>query len=70
MKLGKSQEPFDYVVTDTNKAATIRYLGDSSSVKVPVQIDGNSVTELSPFTFTDRPDITEVIIPNGIETLG
>lgn len=69
MTLGKSDEPFDYVETDTNEVATIRYLGTKQNVKVPAQINGEAVKEVYPFTFTDRTDITSVVIPNGVEEL-
>ena len=69
MKLSKPQDSFDYVVTDTNTAATIRYLGDKEAVSVPQQIDGNHITEIIPFTFSDMSDITDVSIPNGVESI-
>lgn len=69
LAFSKNGEPFDYAVTDTNEAETIRYLGNHEEVKVPPNIDGNAIKAISPFTFTDRTDITSVVIPNGVEEL-
>lgn len=69
LRTANQSEPFDYADIATGQVATIRYLGSNSEVKVPVHGDEKDVKQISPFTFTDRTDITSVIIPNGVEEL-
>lgn len=47
----------------------MRYTGQGGKVVVPAQIDGQAVSYIHA-AFTNRSDITEVVIPEGVNALG
>ena len=62
------EAPFEYYENDATSGniTTYKYLGDSSSVTIPRQIDSHSVTEVGTFTFCDNSTITNVVIQDGV----
>ena len=58
-------DDFDYFIRENDNIA-IRYFGDKSSVIVPSEIDGYTVTELASDAFCSRKNLTDITIPDSI----
>lgn len=50
----------------SNNLNEYAYLGESDDVLIPGEIDGYAVTEIGPFAFRNRTDITSVVIPDSV----
>lgn len=62
---GRYGDDFDYFIRENDNIA-IRYFGDKSSVIVPSEIDGYTVTELASDAFCSRKNLTDITIPDSI----
>lgn len=69
--LGKmfSVPPYSILVQDNSSCAIIEYTGAETVVKIPVEIDGKTVVKINARAFSDRDDITEIIIPDSISEI-
>ncbi|MDD6446750.1 MAG: Ig-like domain-containing protein, partial [Ruminococcus sp.] len=56
------------IVNDT--VTIVKYTGDESSVKIPDTINGYSVTKIGEYAFEDKQNLTEVIFPDKLESIG
>ncbi len=56
------------IVNDT--VTIVKYTGDESSVKIPNTINGYSVTKIGEYAFKDKQNLTEVIFPDKLQSIG
>ena len=61
---------YDYSFTWDDNVSISKYKGSDSTVTIPSELDGVTVTEVSDFAFNGNTDIKEVIIPDTVTTLG
>ena len=54
-----------FLYTDENKTSLLKYIGDETEVEIP---DG--VVEIGNYAFVGRSNITKIIIPNSVTTVG
>lgn len=62
------QEDFEYTVSDS-KVFITKYVGESTEVSIPSEIDGLVVDSLLSGTFFADEDLYAVIIPEGVTTI-
>jgi hypothetical protein len=64
----KSSDPMEFLwyTNESGTQTTLRYYGAKTSVKVPSQIEDIQVTEIECTTFCGYPNITNVVIPDGV----
>ena len=60
---------YEYEVVDST-VKIVKYTGNESSVKIPDSINGRSVTKIGEYAFEERQSLTEVILPNKLESIG
>lgn len=63
---------YTYFINDdvNNTISTEFYFGNKEITKIPVTIDGMTVTELSPTTFCSKTYVTEVKLNDNIISIG
>lgn len=64
---GVSESDF---VFDKESAAITEYIGNSDVIEIPATIDGIAVKTIADVAFAGNDGITEVVIPEGITTIG
>ena len=60
---------YEYEVVDST-VKIVKYTGNESSVKIPDSINGRSVTKIGEYAFEEKQSLTEVILPNKLESIG
>ena len=60
---------YEYEVVDST-VKIVKYTGNESSVKIPDSINGRSVTKIGEYAFEKKQSLTEVILPNKLESIG
>ena len=60
---------YEYEVVDST-VKIVKYTGNESSVKIPDSINGHSVTKIGEYAFEEKQSLTEVILPNKLESIG
>lgn len=66
--IGNGNITADGIVWKAN--SVIGYLGTSGKVTIPAEINGNKITEIAKYAFYGNDTISEVIISEGITTIG
>jgi hypothetical protein len=67
----KPNQPSDFSTGNTESGGTISgYGGESKSVVIPAEIDGEPVMAIEAYAFADNTDITSVVIPEGVISIG
>ncbi len=61
---------FAYIVLDDGTVCVTSYLGESTDVEVPAQIDGKNVSTLGAEIFWYNKEITSVKLPETLEFIG
>lgn len=64
-----SEGDFSYVINNGEVTIT-SYTGSASNVEIPSQIEGLPVTVIENYAFENCGYITEIVIPNSVETIG
>lgn len=65
------QDTADFTYELNNGSLTVTsYVGNQKSVTVPASIDGYAVTAIGDRTFSNRSDVTCVVIPDSVTTIG
>ena len=60
---------YEYEVVDST-VKIVKYTGNESSIKIPDSINGRSVTKIGEYAFEEKQSLTEVILPNKLESIG
>ena len=60
---------YKYIVVD-NTVTILHYNGTETSIIIPSQLRGLSVTKIGDFAFCDNTTATSIVIPEGITTIG
>lgn len=63
------QQNFEYRI-DNNKITITKYIGSSTIVKVPENIDEIEVSRIGEYAFSECRNITEVILPKSVTSIG
>ncbi len=66
---GEVNSDFRYTVTD-GKVTLLSYIGDSTSVTIPTEIEGCPVVALGDRAFENNLTLTEILIPEGVQSIG
>ena len=66
---GDAKRDFQYTVTD-GKVTLQSYVGESTGVTIPTSIDGCPVVAIGDRAFENCHQLTEVVIPEGIQSIG
>ena len=60
---------FDYELTDGGTAMIYGYHGNAKYVKIPDTINGNVVTQIDRYAFSNESTIEKVIIPEKVDVI-
>ena len=60
---------YEYTVLDDGTVEISKYTGNDTKVTIPSAIGGKKVTSIGKNAFSDRTDITGIIIPNGVTVI-
>ena len=60
---------YEYEVVDST-VKIVKYTGNEISIKIPDSINGRSVTKIGEYAFEEKQSLTEVILPNKLESIG
>ena len=63
-------EDYSYTVLDNGTVRIDRFHGKGSSVIIPSEIDGKKVTIIGSSAFENEYNLTELVIPEGVTTIG
>ena len=61
---------WDYVINTDNTVSITAYTGSNSVVAVPAEVEGLPVTAIEAFAFQLNNDIVNVVIPEGVTSIG
>lgn len=62
-------EDLYYKVTDAGEIEITGCKADATSVEIPAEIDGKSVTSIGKWAFSDCTSLAEIIIPEGVTSI-
>lgn len=61
---------FGYSLNGDGSAAITKYEGRETRLKIPAELNGHLVREIGSGAFYGCEDLTEVVIPEGVTSLG
>lgn len=61
--------PFEYHIVDEEVVIT-KYIGNDTRVRVPEEVNGKEVTKIGDYAFSERSNLTEVILPKTLKCIG
>ena len=69
-RTGTTEDGFRYYITQQNEAVIFDYLGSETVVEFPATVDNYPVTDIYNSVFYGNTTVKEVILPEGIRTVG
>lgn len=64
------RDGFKFRLRQDNIAEVIGYTGSKTDIIIPAKYDNYDVIRIAPFAFTKKRNITSVVIPNSVTTIG
>lgn len=65
-----ASKDYYYSISYKNTATLLRYLGDKRCLMVPASLDNYPIEAIASYAFYNLPEISSVILPDGIEIIG
>ena len=67
---GATTDGFSYTISDAGEVTITGYNGTETTVEIPYEIEGKTVTTIGQDAFKSQTTITSVTIPDSVKTIG